>query len=101
MRGGIETHPPQIGRMVIGFEFRVEISIDISVVGVVGDVIERCSSSGSGFVYTKIGRKWIDNGNIVTEDSVSSDNIGYNVAPLGSTALFRSPLIGKLNIGSA
>ena len=50
-----------------------------------------------GYVYTKIGRKRIENGKIVTENGVSSDKFGYTVSLSECTALFGTPLVGEVN----
>ena len=67
-------------------------------VGAHGDD-ERFINSACGYVYTKIGRKRIENGKIFPEDAVSSEKFGYTVAISGCTALFGNPLVGGRNYG--
>ena len=63
------------------------ISSDTAIIGAYRDG-ERAWDSGSGYVYTKIGGKWIENGKIFPEDGAARDLFGYSVAILGGTALF-------------
>ena len=51
-------------------------------------------NSGSGYVYTKIDRKWTNNFNIVPDNGAADEWFVYSVAILGSTALFGAPLVG-------
>ena len=69
------------------FGSSVAISGDTAVIGAYRDD-ERDDGSGSGYVYTKIGGKWIENGKIVPEDDALGVGFGYRVAISGSTALF-------------
>ena len=69
------------------------ISGDTAVIGAYRDN-ERGYESGSVYVYTKIGGKWIENGKIVPEEGAHGDYFGYSVAISGSTALFGVPYAG-------
>ena len=77
------------------------ISGDTDVVLACGYEIERVVNIGYGYVYTKIGVNWTENGKIVPEDGVAGEKFGYSVALLGITALFGTPLLGDINHGSA
>ena len=76
------------------------ISGDTTVIGAHWDN-ERGNDSGSGYVYTKVGRNWIENGKIVPEDGTAYDNFGRSVAISGNTALFGAPRAREVNSGSA
>ena len=65
----------------------MDVSSNTSIIGDNGD-IDRGFYSGYGYMYTKIGRKWIENGKIFPEDDDSSDYFGNSVSLLGSTSLF-------------
>ena len=82
------------------FGWSVAISGDTAVIGANGDS-ERGVSSGSGYVYTKIGGNWIENGKIFPENGAANDWFGHSVALSGSTALFVAPNAGEENVGSA
>ena len=74
------------------------ISGDTAVIGARFDN-EKGSNSGSDYVYTKIDRKWIENGKIVPDNGDADDFFGFDgfsVAILGSTALFGAPLVGEI-----
>ena len=60
---------------------------------------KRGSNSGYGYVYTNIGRKWINNVKIVTENGAADEYFGTSVAISGSTALFVAPNAGEYNAG--
>ena len=66
----VQKITPTDGEADDEFEISVAISGDTFVIGSVGDDIERGYDSGTSYVYTNIGRKWIKNGMIVTEDGV-------------------------------
>ena len=76
------------------------ISGDTAVIGAVY-YDDNGSDSGSGYVYTKIGGKWIENVKIVPENGEADDQFGYSVAISGSTALFGASNGGEENGGSA
>ena len=78
------------------------ISGDTAVIGAHYDD-DKGVNSGSGYVYTKIGGKWIENGKIVPENGAANDWFGSSVAISGSTALFGAPShpFVKENGGSA
>ena len=73
------------------FGWSVAISGNTDVIGDHGDD-ERGINSGSSYVYTKIDRKWTENGNIVPEDG--ADNYWFdNIFALsGNTNLFGAPV---------
>ena len=52
-------------------------------------------------MYTKNGRKCINNGKIVPEYGVAVDNFGYSVTLSESTDLVCTPLVVDENCGSA
>ena len=68
------------------------ISGDTSIIGGGGDDIERGYDSGSGYMYTKIGEKWINNGKIVPDDGVSAEKLGI-AFPFWGVLLFLAPLL--------
>ena len=69
------------------FGTSVAISGDTAVIGAMGDD-DKGDNSGSGYVYTKIDGKWIENVKIVPENGDADDWFGTSVAISGSTALF-------------
>ena len=79
----------------------MDIYGDNYVIGSSGDDIGRGYASGYGYVYSKIGGEWINNGKIVPEDGAAGDNFGCSFSFLVSTALFGAPLVGNENSGSA
>ena len=81
------------------FGWSVAISGDNAAIGALW-YNARGEVSGSGYVYTKIDREWIENVNIVPEDGAASDYYGTSVAIPGSTALFGAPDAGEENGGS-
>ena len=96
----VQTLTPANGKAGDWFGYSVAISGDTAVIGAVYDD-EMGSNSGSGYVYTKIGRKWTENVKIVPEGGANYDNFGTSVAISGSTALFGAPYVGEGNRGSA
>ena len=76
------------------------ISGDTAVIGAAYDD-DKGDDGGSGYVYTKIDGKWIENVKIVLENGESDDQFGYSVAILGSTDLFGALDAGDENGGSA
>ena len=72
----------------------VAISGDTSVIGDGGDDIERGYDSGSGYMYTNIGGKWINNGKIVPDDGVSTEKLGI-VFPFWGYCSFCHPFRSK------
>ena len=61
----------------------------------IGDV------SGSVYMYTKIGGKWIENCKIVPDDGVYFDEFGYSVAMLGGSSIVCAHYAGNRNRVSA
>ena len=72
------------------FVVSVAISGDTVVIGAVHDD-EWGINSISGYVYTNIIWKWIQNDNIFSEECAAYEYSGYSVAILESTALFGAP----------
>ena len=70
------------------------IVCDIAVIVANGDD-DRGDRSNYGYVYIKIGGKWIKNGKIVPEDGASGDEFGSSVALSGNTNLFGAPDTGE------
>ena len=83
----VQKRTPKDGEAGDWFVVSVAISGDIVVIGAVYDD-DWGINSGSGYVYTKIIWKQIQNGNIVSEDGAAYDYSGYSVTILGSTAIF-------------
>ena len=79
------------------FGSSVAISGDTAVIGAPYDD-DKGDNSGSGYVYTKIDGKWIENVKIVPENGEADDEFGYSVAISGSTALFGAPSKGSAYI---
>ena len=76
------------------FGYSVFISGNTAVVGAGSDDIERFNNSGYGYVYTKTGRKLIDNFKIVPEYGAAYDYFGFSVDLLGVTGMFGTPGAG-------
>ena len=72
------------------FGVLVAISSGTAGIGAVYDK-EWVINSGSGYVYTKISGKWIDNGKIFPDGGAANDYSGCSVSLSGSTYLFGSP----------
>ena len=86
----VQKITPADGEADDWFGSRVAISGDIAVIGAILDD-DNGSDSGSGYVYTKIDGKWIENVKIVPENGEGGDWFGISVAISGSTALFGAP----------
>ena len=71
------------------------ISGDTAVIGARFDD-DKGNASGSGYVYTKIDGKWIDNVKIVPENGSANDMFGTSVVISGSTDLFGAPSVGYI-----
>ena len=76
------------------FGSSVAISGDTAIIGASRDN-ERGYESGSGYVYTKIGGKWIENGKIFPEDCY----LGAVVTFLGIVLPFRGVLLSLAPFG--
>ena len=96
----VQKLTPADGEAYDHFGFSMAISGDTAVIGAHYDD-DKGGYSGSGYVYTKIDGKWIENVKIVPENGEASDNFGYSVAISGSTALFGAIGAGEENGGSA
>ena len=83
----VQKLTPADGEADDWFGFSVAISGDTVVIGAVYDD-DKGDESGSGYVYTKIDGKWIENVKIVPENGAAYDWYGTSVAISGSTALF-------------
>ena len=81
------------------FGYDVALSGDTAIIGSPDDD-DKGDNSGSGYVYTKIDGKWIENVKIVPENGATYDLFGYSVAISGSTALFGASNGGEENGGS-
>ena len=92
MGGGTETHPTD-GEAYDWFGSSVAISGDTAVTGARFDK-NKGDASGSGYVYTNIDGKLIENLKIIPENCAASDMFGTSVAISGSTALFGDPSVG-------
>ena len=96
----VQKLTPADGETYDYFGWSVAISGDTAVFGAVYDD-DKGHNSGSGYVYTKIDGKWIENVKIVPENGEAGDWFGYSVAISGSTALFGALRAGQENGGSA
>ena len=85
----VQKRTPKDGEAGYWFAVSLAISGDTVVIGAVYDD-EWGINSGSGYVYTKIIWKWIQNVNIFSEDGAAYDYSGYSVQILGSTSIFGS-----------
>ena len=77
------------------FGTSVAISGDTAVIGARFDD-DKGNASRSGYVYTNIDRKWIDNVKIVPENGAANYMFGTSVAISGSTDLFGAPSVGYI-----
>ena len=94
----VQKLTPTDGEIGDFFGSSVAISGNTAVIGAMYED-KRDSNSGSVYVYTKIGGKWIKNVKIVPENGAADDYFGTSVAIFGSTALFVAPNTGEDNAG--
>ena len=76
----VQKLTPADGETGDWFGYSVVISGDTAVIGTIYGEGERGIHSGSGYVYTNISRKWIENGKIVPEDGGFNDLFGSIVS---------------------
>ena len=68
------------------FGWSVSISGDVAIVGVINDD-DKGDSSGSAYVFRRIGSSWVQEQKLLASDGSESDNFGWSVSISGDVAL--------------
>ena len=69
------------------FGASVAIDGDTAIIGANRGVADDGSTSGSAYVFTRVGTTWTEHARITASDAAPADNFGYSVAMDGDTAI--------------
>jgi len=75
------------GAVYDSFGWSVSLSGDTALIGTPFDD-DNGNSSGSAYVFTRIGTSWIQSAKLLAADGAAADRFGWRVSLSGNTALF-------------